>query len=86
MCADDEALSSDSGNDSDEDEDVAHFICCQFEKVSRTKNRWKIAMKEGVFHVHGACGGGLCMPNMAASGSSRVCFMVRPLACACKSV
>jgi hypothetical protein len=28
-------------------------MCCQFEKVNRTKNRWKIAMKEGVFHVHG---------------------------------
>mmetsp|Transcript_20760 Transcript_20760/g.57878 ORF Transcript_20760/g.57878 Transcript_20760/m.57878 type:complete len:330 (+) Transcript_20760:1047-2036(+) len=52
--ADDEALSSDSGEDtSDEEGDVDHFMCCQFEKVNRTKNRWKIAMKEGVFHVHG---------------------------------
>ncbi|KAF5841154.1 transcription factor IIA, alpha/beta subunit [Dunaliella salina] len=52
--ADDEALSSDSGEDSsDEEADVDHFMCCQFEKVNRTKNRWKIAMKEGVFHVHG---------------------------------
>ena len=28
-------------------------MCCQFEKVNRTKNRWKISMRDGVFHING---------------------------------
>lgn len=51
--ADDEVLSSDSEEEDDEEEDVQDFLCCQFEKVARTKNRWKISMREGVFHING---------------------------------
>lgn len=50
--ADDEELSSDEEDD-EEEEHVDNFLCCQFEKVNRTKNRWKINMKEGVFHING---------------------------------
>mmetsp|Transcript_33529 Transcript_33529/g.74189 ORF Transcript_33529/g.74189 Transcript_33529/m.74189 type:complete len:213 (+) Transcript_33529:1523-2161(+) len=50
--AEDEILSEDSENE-DDDEEVANFLCCQFEKVNRTKNRWKISMKDGVFHIDG---------------------------------
>jgi transcription initiation factor TFIIA large subunit len=45
-------LSSDSEED-EEEEDIENFMCAQFEKVTRTKNRWKIAVREGVFHIHG---------------------------------
>ena len=52
--ADDEQLSpDDSGDEEEEDEDVQNFLCAQFEKVNRTKNRWKINMKDGVFHING---------------------------------
>lgn len=51
--ADDEVLSSDSDEEEDDDGECDDFLCCQFEKVSRTKNRWKITMKEGVFHING---------------------------------
>eukprot|EP00798_Chlamydomonas_sp_ICE-L_P021923 gene21923-28968_t len=50
--AEDEILSDDSEVEEAEEE-VTNFLCCQFEKVARTKNRWKIAMREGVFHIDG---------------------------------
>ncbi|KAL6745830.1 transcription factor IIA, alpha/beta subunit-domain-containing protein [Haematococcus lacustris] len=51
--ADDEVLSSDSEPEEEEEGDVQNFLCCQYEKVTRTKNRWKVSVKEGVFHING---------------------------------
>ncbi|KAJ9524513.1 hypothetical protein QJQ45_019589 [Haematococcus lacustris] len=50
--ADDEVLSSDSEPEEEEEGDVQNFLCCQYEKVTRTKNRWKVSVKEGVFHIN----------------------------------
>lgn len=51
-----EELSSDSEDEEDDEEAFGeHFCCCQFEKVSRAKSKWKIVLKEGVFHINGEC-------------------------------
>lgn len=47
---------SDLSSDADEEEDddnLKNFLCAQFERVTRTKNRWKCIMKDGVFHIEG---------------------------------
>jgi transcription initiation factor TFIIA large subunit len=48
----DEVLSEDSEPE-EEEEDISNFLCCQFEKVTRVKNKWKISMRDGVFHING---------------------------------
>lgn len=52
---DDEVLSSDSEDEEEEEDEETpvNFLCCQFEKVTRTKNKWKVQLKEGVFHING---------------------------------
>lgn len=47
-----ELLSSDDEG-SVEEEEVSNFLCGQFEKVTRAKHKWKITMKDGVFHADG---------------------------------
>lgn len=47
------------GSDLDEDEDEAfldtnNVILCQYEKATRTKNRWKCSFRDGVLHIRGA--------------------------------
>lgn len=37
----------------DDDEEIDNYLCSLFDKVNRTKNRWKCVMKAGVFHIHG---------------------------------
>jgi transcription initiation factor TFIIA large subunit len=55
----DEILSDDSEQDEDEAE-FDHYLFCQFEKVARTKNRWKVTLKDGVFHVNRKVGTSGC--------------------------
>ncbi|KAJ3297402.1 transcription factor IIA subunit alpha [Rhizoclosmatium sp. JEL0117] len=44
----------DSKDDESEDEpDFNNLILCQYEKVNRTKNKWKCVFKDGIVHVHG---------------------------------
>lgn len=31
----------------------ANVVVAQFEKVTRTKNRWKCSLKDGVMHLNG---------------------------------
>jgi len=50
---DDEVLSSDTddteeGGDNDSDSKSLNLILAQFEKVARTKSKWKCTLKEGV--------------------------------------
>jgi hypothetical protein len=53
---DEDPLSSDSEEEEDEEEgEMEHFLCCQFEKVSRAKSKWKVKIQEGVFHINGGC-------------------------------
>eukprot|EP00126_Sphaerothecum_destruens_P010979 Sdes_comp20836_c0_seq13m17494 len=50
---DDEDLGSELDEDEDEDDaDVDHLILCQFDKVSRTKSRWKTNLKDGIMHIN----------------------------------
>ena len=51
--AGDEILSEDSGDEEEEEGDISNFLCCQFEKVNRVKNKWKINMRDGVFRING---------------------------------
>ncbi|KAJ3061664.1 transcription factor IIA subunit alpha [Podochytrium sp. JEL0797] len=44
----------DSGDDDDDDDpDLNDLILCQYEKVNRTKNKWKCVFKDGIIHVNG---------------------------------
>eukprot|EP01026_Neomeris_dumetosa_P065407 TRINITY_DN6277_c0_g1_i10.p1 TRINITY_DN6277_c0_g1~~TRINITY_DN6277_c0_g1_i10.p1 ORF type:complete len:378 (+),score=69.23 TRINITY_DN6277_c0_g1_i10:255-1388(+) len=36
-----------------EDEDAKNYVMAQYDKVSRTKNRWKAVLSNGVIHVDG---------------------------------
>ncbi|RKP24353.1 transcription factor IIA, alpha/beta subunit, partial [Syncephalis pseudoplumigaleata] len=56
---DEDAINSDL-DDSDEDtvsgegdEDTPNIILCQYEKVTRTKNKWKCVLKDGVMTMDG---------------------------------
>jgi len=47
-----------SGDDQSDDEDVAtlfqsdNVVVCQFEKVQRTRNKWKFTLKDGIMHIN----------------------------------
>jgi len=46
--------SDDDLSDSDEEvPNTPHIVLSQFEKVSRTKNKWKCALKCGIMHLNG---------------------------------
>ena len=50
---DNEDLGSDLDEDEDEDDiDCDHIILCQFDKVTRTKSRWKTTLKDGVMRLN----------------------------------
>lgn len=40
-------------SDKEEEEDCANVVIAQFEKVSRTKNRWKCQLKDGIITING---------------------------------
>ncbi|KAI0233337.1 transcription factor IIA subunit alpha [Massospora cicadina] len=45
---------SDEGEADDAEKDgVEHIILCQYDKVSRTKNRWRCSLKDGIILVNG---------------------------------
>eukprot|EP00898_Chlorokybus_atmophyticus_P000590 jgi/Chlat1/1531/Chrsp122S01803 len=55
-------LDGDLNEDDDEDEDDANddaepettnLVLAQFDKVSRTKNKWKCSLKDGIMHING---------------------------------
>ncbi|KAJ3103445.1 transcription factor IIA subunit alpha [Phlyctochytrium bullatum] len=39
--------------DSEEEQDSEHIILCQYEKVSRIKNKWKCVLRDGIVNVNG---------------------------------
>lgn len=39
--------------DEDDGEDIEDFVLCTFEKVHRTKAKWKSALKNGIAHIDG---------------------------------
>ncbi|TPX68163.1 nucleoside-diphosphate kinase [Chytriomyces confervae] len=40
-------------DDDDSDPELNDMILCQYEKVNRTKNKWKCVFKDGIVHVNG---------------------------------
>lgn len=59
--SDDENLGSEL-DDEDEEEEFEHtedprhenVVLCQYEKVTRAKNKWKCILKDGIVHVNGS--------------------------------
>jgi hypothetical protein len=51
----DSDINSDLDDEDSEDENVEtdHLILCQYEKVSRIKNKWKCVLKDGVVNING---------------------------------
>ncbi len=49
----DEVLSEDEHDDNDDEEEVENLLIGQFDKVNKMKNRWKVSMKDCVFHING---------------------------------
>jgi len=49
---DDSELGSDD-DDSDEEPETSNLVLCQYDKVSRTKTKWKAALKDGMMQANG---------------------------------
>ncbi|KAI3461564.1 hypothetical protein Pfo_018227 [Paulownia fortunei] len=56
---DDEPLNEDDDDDDDlddvgqgEDLNTTHLVLAQFDKVTRTKSRWKCTLKDGIMHIN----------------------------------
>jgi len=50
----DEELGSDlDDDDGDEEPDTEHIVLCQYEKVTRVKNKRKANLKDGIMHING---------------------------------
>jgi len=49
----DEELDSDLDDPDDEEPETNHIVLCQFEKVTRIKNKRKCNLKDGVMHING---------------------------------
>lgn len=50
---------SEINSDLDDDEDdenvkTDHLILCQYEKVTRIKNKWKCVLKDGIVNINGS--------------------------------
>jgi len=50
---DDEELGSDLDDEDEAEPDTDHLVLCQFEKVTRIKNKRKVNLKDGVMHLNG---------------------------------
>eukprot|EP00475_Leptophrys_vorax_P031654 TRINITY_DN4801_c0_g2_i2.p2 TRINITY_DN4801_c0_g2~~TRINITY_DN4801_c0_g2_i2.p2 ORF type:complete len:309 (+),score=99.45 TRINITY_DN4801_c0_g2_i2:115-1041(+) len=46
-------LGSDLDDDDDREPETDNMLLCQYTKVMRTKNRWKIQVKDAILRVHG---------------------------------
>lgn len=47
-----EELSADE-SDEEEESDISNIVLAQFEKVTRSRNKWKCTLKDGVMHIDG---------------------------------
>ncbi|KAL1930345.1 hypothetical protein VTP01DRAFT_10507 [Rhizomucor pusillus] len=45
--------SDDADDDPDGGEEIEHIILCLYDKVSRTKNKWKCVLKDGIMLING---------------------------------
>jgi len=46
-------LDDDDDDDNDDENETEHLILCQYEKVTRIKNKWKCSLKDGIINVNG---------------------------------
>jgi len=46
-------LDDDDDDNDDEENETEHLILCQYEKVTRIKNKWKCSLKDGIINVNG---------------------------------
>lgn len=44
---------SDADSEEDEEAGIQNVVLAQFDKVTRSKNRWKCTLKDGVMHMDG---------------------------------
>ncbi|KAJ2780536.1 transcription factor IIA subunit alpha [Coemansia javaensis] len=53
--APEDAINSDldSDGDNEHDEETEHIILCQYEKVNRSKNKWKCVLRDGIMLING---------------------------------
>ncbi|ORX62892.1 transcription factor IIA, alpha/beta subunit [Hesseltinella vesiculosa] len=45
--------SDDDGDDAEGSEEIEHIILCLYDKVTRTKNKWKCVLKDGIMLING---------------------------------
>jgi len=51
---DDTGLGSDlDDSDGDMDDESENIVLCQYDKVSRTKSKWKCVLKDGIMQING---------------------------------
>lgn len=50
---DEDTLDSDLDDEDDAEPETEHLVLCQFEKVTRIKNKRKCNLKDGIMHLHG---------------------------------
>jgi transcription initiation factor TFIIA large subunit len=44
---------SDVSSENEEDEQCANVVIAQFDKVSRTKSKWRCHLKDGIMNING---------------------------------
>eukprot|EP00041_Stephanoeca_diplocostata_P012077 m.201261 g.201261 ORF g.201261 m.201261 type:complete len:255 (+) comp18799_c0_seq1:366-1130(+) len=49
----DDGFNSDDDEDADEEDEDENFMICQFEKVNRTKNRYRCQLKNAIMQING---------------------------------
>ncbi|ELU04277.1 hypothetical protein CAPTEDRAFT_105674 [Capitella teleta] len=49
LCSDDDVSEEDAGAASD----TENVVVCQFDKIHRSKNRWKFHLKDGIMNLNG---------------------------------
>uniref|UniRef100_A0ACD5TPF4 Uncharacterized protein n=1 Tax=Avena sativa TaxID=4498 RepID=A0ACD5TPF4_AVESA len=50
---DDDDDEADDFTDDNDEPNTQHLVLAQFDKVTRTKNRWKCTLKDGIMHLNG---------------------------------
>lgn len=51
--AEEDELGSDLDDDDQGDEETANMVLCQFEKVVRSRNKWKLNLQNGIANING---------------------------------
>lgn len=52
LCEDDDEDDVDDADRGDDEPDTNHLVLAQFDKVTRSKNKWKCTLKDGIMHLN----------------------------------